>query len=154
MFVVARESHRGGVDVLARHDVAEELAAIFGDPSLSLRRGGTTALKTGIGKQLRLKGWATGVRLDADIGVAINGLKNDVALQVQLGNMARAFYDLMKLQSLFQQGRAECGVLVLATQSAARALGTNHAYFERVSGEVRTIFSDQITIPLAMLAIE
>jgi hypothetical protein len=88
------------------------------------------------------------------MGVAVNAVKDKVALQVQLGNMARAFYDLMKLESLFHQGRAECGVLVLATQEAARDLGANHASFERVATEVRTVFADQIRIPLAIFAIE
>jgi hypothetical protein len=154
LHIVARESHRQGLEELAHHRLAAELGSIFNESSLRLGRGNTKVLKAAIAKELRVRGWTTGVKLDADMGVAINGLKNGVALQVQLGNMARAFYDLMKLQSLFQQGRADCAVLVLATQQAARRLGTNHAYFERISGEVGTIFSEQITIPLAMFAIE
>jgi len=154
MRVVSRESHRHGLELLRRKNLEAELSAVLENSTLRLRTGETKQLKAALATQLRSRGWATGVRVDAELGVAVNGLKDKVAIQVQLGNMARAFYDLMKLQSLHHQGRAECAVLVLSTQSAARRLGTNHASYERITQELGSIFFEQITVPIAVLGVE
>jgi len=152
--VVLEHSHNSGIRRLKERGLGEEVLALFESPSIRLERGGSARAKTLVSAKMRHGGWAMGVRLDPDRGAAVNAIKDEVALQIQFGNMARAFYDLMKLQSLFQQGRAQCAVLVLPSQRAARVLGANHASFERVRDELESMFATQISMPMAMYGVE
>ena len=89
-----------------------------------------------------------------DVDLTLNLVKDKVVVQVQLGNVARAFYDLMKMQAMHTQNRAACGVLVVPTSAAARQIGSNLAQFERVSKELQGVFFHQITIPVLVVGIE
>src|SRR5687768_5011831 len=132
MQIAARESHREGLRVLKHKGLEPELIELIEQQDLRLDKGSTLRIKAVLAEQLRLRAWATPLKLDADLGVVVNGIKDEVAVQVQLGNMARAFYDLMKFQALHEQRRAACGVLIMPTARAARRLGENHVQFERV----------------------
>ena len=154
MKVVLEHSHNRGIEHLEGLGLTAEVLALFESGAVQLVRGGSARAKKVVGTRLRIGGWAIGVRLDPDRGAAVNALKDEVALQIQFGNMARAFYDLMKLQSLYQQRRAQCAVLVLPSQRAARILGANHASFERVRDELDSMFAHQISMPIAMYGVD
>jgi hypothetical protein len=145
----------GGIDVLrelGQYDLVR--SAITANTSTPVR-GSSAAIKTGIQNSLELAGWASGVRLEIDRGPEINSFHfSGIALQVQLGNIARAFYDLMKLESVWRLGRIGCGVLIVPSKAAARAMGDNLANFERVTEEHESLFSQFVCLPLVVFAFE
>jgi hypothetical protein len=120
-----------------------------------MRSGCSTKIKAHIDKKLEADGWARPVLIHPGLGPDLNALHpKKVVLQVQTGNIARAFYDLMKMESLHQQNRAVCGVLVVPSASAARKIGGNLANFDRVQEELHTLFFHQVSIPLLLAAFE
>jgi hypothetical protein len=70
-----------------------------------------------------------------------------------MGNVARAFYDLMKLQRLFDLEMISVGVLIVPMKSAAVKIGSNLASFERLSEEHELMFRSQINAPLVIFGI-
>ena len=87
------------------------------------------------------------VAIDDTIRASVSRMRGEVAIQVQTGNIARAFYDLVKMQTLYIQRRALAAVLILPDQSAAGIIGSNVANMFRVSSELRS-YDRVITIPL------
>ena len=80
-------------------------------------------------------------------------MKDDLAFQLQTGNMSRAPYDLLKLQYLFQSGKIEAAALALPTKEAAKEIGDNIANAERVIKELQ-LFDRVITVPILVVAFE
>lgn len=120
-----------------------------------LNRGAGPAVKSHVGEYLADRGWATNVRIDVERALTINTFHHTgIALQVQVGNIARAFYDLLKLESVVRLQKVRVGVLVVPTKNAARQLGENLANFERLSGEHRDLFNSIIEMPLVILGFE
>jgi hypothetical protein len=123
-------------------------------PDVSIISGGSAAVRNHIETSLEAKGWSSPVVVAAGYNVELGFLRDRVVVQVQTGNVARAFYDLMKIQALHFQGRVDCGVLVLPQAAAARRMGGNLAQFERVSSELGGIFFHQVTVPVLILGFE
>jgi len=80
-------------------------------------------------------------------------MKDDLAFQLQTGNMSRAPYDLLKLQYLFQSQKIEAAALALPTKEAAKIIGDNIANAERVIRELQ-LFDRVITVPILVVAFE
>jgi hypothetical protein len=121
----------------------------------SLTRGSGPSIKAHIETFLADHGWATNVRIDAQRALTINAFHHSgIALQVQVGNIARAFYDLLKLESVVRLQKVKVGVLVVPTKEASRLLGDNLSNFERLSGEHRDLFNSIVNMPLVILGFE
>ena len=120
-----------------------------------LTRGSGPAIKAHIETSLADHGWATNVRIDAQRALTINAFHHSgIALQVQVGNIARAFYDLLKLESVVRLQKVEVGVLVVPTKDASRLLGDNLSNFKRLSGEHSDLFDSIVNMPLVILGFE
>jgi hypothetical protein len=117
-------------------------------------KGSGSAVKEHVEAELTKAGWATPVIVDTAIGVKVNYGKNGCVLQVQTANLARAYYDLMKMQSLYDQRRAEVGVLVVPTAACATVMGDGLAQYERIKRELETVFFGQITLPIYLIGFE
>ncbi len=102
---------------------------------------------------LTLTGWSGPARISVDSNLTVFSLKADLAFQVQLGNISRCAYDLLKIQYMYQAGKINTAALVLPTNSASKQLGTNSANSSRVWNELQ-IFNRVVTVPLLLLAIE
>lgn len=154
MRVGAVASHRQAREILdsLKRDKAVLLA--LNAPSVSIGRRATNAIKTHVEGQLKADGWASPVVVSDDVDLTLNLTKDKVLVQVQMGNIARAFYDLMKMQAMHHQDRAVCAVLVVPMAAAARQMGSNLAQFERVTKELQGVFFHQITIPVLVVGIE
>lgn len=134
--------------------VLDQIESALNRPAIRLARGVTPVLKEEIEIELESHGWARRLRIDVDFQAHVNAFHTSgVALQVQMGNVARAFYDLMKLQRLHEIQKAEVGVLVVPMKAAAIKIGSNLACFERLSEEHEMMFRDQISIPLAIFGV-
>lgn len=69
---------------------------------------------------------------------------------MQTGNVSRVYADLMKLQTLFVNGRIKAGIIIVATTDCARQYTCNAATYERLVRELE-IFSQVITMPLVIV---
>jgi hypothetical protein len=149
-------SHRGAAALLEGVELIGLILELVQQPDLKIRRGCGPAVKDHVEARLTGAGWALPIRINPALRPDLNALHQATrtVLQVQTGNMARAFYDLMKMQSLHDQERAACGVLIVPSNLASRVIGSNLANFERVREELQSLFYDQITIPVLLVAFE
>jgi hypothetical protein len=97
--------------------------------------------------------WALNFRLDQEHQLAVTAIKEDLAFQLQTGNMSRAPYDLLKLQYLYQSKRIAAAALALPTRDAAKIIGDNLANAERVCRELK-LFDRVITVPIIVVAFQ
>ena len=85
--------------------------------------------------------------------LTVFAMKDDLAFQLQTGNMSRAPYDLLKLEYLFRSNRIEAAALALPTKEAAGIIGDNIANADRVCRELK-LFDRVITVPIVVVAFE
>ncbi len=147
-------NHRQARAYLEGKNAYKQVLAALDAPQVRIQHGGSAAVRSHIEGFLKGKGWASPVEVMPGFNVELNLMVERIVLQVQTGNVARAFYDLMKMQSLHHQGRADCGVLVVPMAEAARKIGGNLAQLERVSNELEGVFFHQITIPVLVIGFE
>jgi hypothetical protein len=142
------------LELLRERMILGQIESALNRPGIRLERGITPVLKEEIEDELESHGWARRMRIDVDFHAHINAFHTSgVALQVQMGNVARAFYDLMKLQRLREIQKADVGVLVVPMRVSALKIGSNLASFERLSEEHEMMFREQISIPLVIFGI-
>ena len=146
------EHHSAGTQ-WDRRDLKDWVTDIFEAPSIRVGPRCTTKIRGHVEKELLKEGWAPKVQLNHELGLSITAGKDELGFQLQTGNMARAFYDLLKLQYLFQAGRIELAAMAVPTQDAAKSIGSNLAYAERVIRELQ-LFDRVITLPILVIAFE
>jgi hypothetical protein len=61
------------------------------------------------------------------------------------------FYDLLKLQYLFNRNKIEAAALAVPTRGGAQRLGSNIANYERLCSELQ-LYDRVITVPILVLA--
>jgi hypothetical protein len=98
-------------------------------------------------------GWASEVAVDPQRNPTINAMKQRIGMTVQTGNIARAFYDLLKFQAMYLNSRVDVAVLMVPTAAAASTLGSNIANFSRVTDELE-LFFHIITVPVLIVSFE
>lgn len=98
-------------------------------------------------------GWSGETKIAAGTDLTVTSMKQSVALALQTGNMSRFYADLLKLQYLYIQNRAEGALYLLPTKEAAKSLGSNIANFERLVEELK-MFRHIVTIPILVIGIE
>src|SRR5262249_62229056 len=95
------DHHNAGAE-WERRDLKEWLTDVFEAPAIKIQRHCTQEIHQHVQQEFMNQGWAIDVRLDQQHQLAVTALKDDLAFQLQTGNMSRAPYDLLKLQYLFQ----------------------------------------------------
>ena len=136
-----------------RRDLTEWLTDVFEAPAVRIERRCTPEIRQHVEAEFVSEGWAINVNLDQGHGLKVFARKDDVAFQLQTGNMSRAPYDLLKFQYLFQSQQIEAAALALPTKKAARIIGENIANAERVIKEL-VLFDRVITVPILVVAFE
>lgn len=155
MQVVYAYSAANGLEFVRSQQQLDVVKGSIASAPTSLTRGSGPRIKEHVEGHLADRGWARDVRIDAERALTINAFHHSgIALQVQVGNIARAFYDLLKLESVVRLEKVQVGVLVVPTKSASRQLGDNLANFERLSGEHRDLFNSIVGMPLVIFGFE
>ena len=144
-------SHNCGCDRVKLSGMYGDIISLLDVPYLIVAPGMTSNINGHIKDGLISNGWAMDTKVHPAYNLRVNAAKNNVALTAQTGNIARAFYDLMKFQVLFTEGRINVAVLILPSHSAATNLGSNVANFNRVTNEM-PLFQNIITIPCLILS--
>ena len=152
-FAYTYDNHHGAGFEWEKRKLKKWLESIFDAPTISIGLRCTTDVRTHVKSEFLNEGWALDYCLDSDARLKVFSLKEDMAFQIQTGNMARAPYDLLKLEYLYKSGRIETAALALPTHHAARKMGDNIAYAERIIRELK-LFDRVITLPLLVLAFE
>ena len=146
------DHHSAGTEWLGR-DLKDWLMDVFEAPVVKITPRCTFDIRKHVESEFLQKGWALNVNVDQRHGLSVFAMYDDLAFQLQTGNMSRAPYDLLKLQYLFQNGRIKAAALALPTKEAAKIIGQNIAQAERVIKELQ-LFERVITIPILVIAFE
>jgi hypothetical protein len=97
---------------------------------------------------------ATGI---VDSGLAADFRKNfgkiTIQAEVQLGNMARWYSDIFKLQAAYAQALIQCGLCVVPIAMMARETDSNVAQYERAVRELPAA-NLSITLPILLIGLE
>ncbi len=136
-----------------KRELYEWLTDIFAVPKIALKAKCTPSIRAHVDKEFENEGWALDVKVDQEFNLTVSALKDDMAFQLQTGNMSRAPYDLLKLQYLFHANKIECAALALPTKVAASKIGSNLANADRVANELK-LFDRVITVPIMLIAFE
>lgn len=153
MKLASTYSHHNGRHVWEDKELFEWVTDIFEAPALKIEPSCTPAIRAHVESELLNDGWALNVSLDQGLGLKVLAEKDDLAFHIQTGNMSRAPYDLLKLQYLFQSHRIRGAAFALPTKDAARVIGDNLAYSERIVREL-DLFDRVITVPILVIAFE
>ena len=145
--------HYNAVSVWKQRNLVKWLTNVFSAPSVQLGPRCTPNVRKHVETEFLLEGWALNVKLDQSSGISIFAQRNDLAFQLQTGNMSRAPYDLLKFQYLFVNKRIDAAALALPTKRAAKIIGKNIANAERVIAELE-LFNSVITVPIFVVAFE
>lgn len=100
-------------------------------------------------RRFQAEEWAAGLHL-RNSNLTIGYFKNQVGLCVQLGNVCRAYADLLKLEALFKDGITTVSVLVVPSDDYSAHLGSNHASFTRMSRDIEAL-SAALTGPMILI---
>lgn len=153
MHFVQAYSHHNGRDQWRDRELDEWLTDVFERPDLAVGPGSTAAIRDHVKAEFAAEGWAYDVKIDQGVDLTVFGVKDDLAFQLQTGNISRAAYDLLKLQHLYSARRITAAALALPTKAAANKIGSNIAHFERIMTEL-SIFDRTITAPIFLIGFE
>jgi hypothetical protein len=146
-------SHRRAQEELADKGLLEEVLGLASAPLIGVAPGMAPAIKEHFESRWRELGWAIEVAVDPQRNLTINAMKQRVGITVQTGNIARAFYDLLKFQAMYLSGRVDVAVLMVPSTAAASTLGSNIANYGRVTDELE-LFFHIITVPVLIVSFE
>lgn len=145
--------HHNGDTEWQKRDLYDWITDIFEVPAIKVAQRCTGDIRQHVSREFQGEGWAENVKIDQELNLTIFALKDDLAFQLQTGNISRAPYDLLKLQYLHQSKKIEGAALAMPTKSAASKIGSNIANAERVAKEL-AVFDRVITVPILLIAFE
>ena len=151
-FVNSYSIHHG-VDEWKRRNLFDWATDLFAVPNLEVKYGCTSAIRSHLKDELTNAGWAYSVRIAPEYDLTVTGIYRDAAFQIQTGNIARAIYDLMKLQYLYHEKKIQTAAIAVPTKAAAALIGSNVAHDDRLWGELQ-LFDRIITVPLMVISFE
>lgn len=146
-------SHHNGEAEWVKRDLFEWLTDVFAEPSLDICKGNTSNIRAHIRNQLDKEGWSGEVKIDPAFDLTIFSMKDDLAFQVQTGNVSRGVYDLIKIQYLYSAGKIEAAAMAVPSMTAAQKIGSNVVNFNRLMNELK-LFDRVISIPLLLISFE
>lgn len=145
--------HHNAISEWSRRDAFEWLKDVFEAPGVRVREGGTADIRAHAKQEFEKGGWAMNVKIDQGLGLSVFSMKDDLAVQLQTGNISRAAYDLLKLQYLYDTKRIAAAALVLPTKNCAALIGSNIANADRITNELE-FFDRILTVPIVVIAFE
>lgn len=98
------------------------------------------------------EGWAENFKLPGS-NLYVSFKRDRVASCVQLGNVARVYADLLKLQNLFDRGVVDWAVLLVPSDELSKRFGANHASFGRTVRDIETL-SKSLVCPILVVSLE
>ena len=146
------EHHSAGSE-WERRELKEWLTDVFNAPAVKIVPHCTPDIRKHVKDEFLKEGWALNVNLDQEHGLKIFAMQDDLAFQLQTGNMSRAPYDFLKLEYLYQSKKIEASGLAVPTKEAAKIVGDNIVNAERVIKELE-LFNRVVAVPILVVAFE
>lgn len=119
----------------------------------TFERGCSKKLREKIKRELQLCGWSDKIRLVSDSQISVTAIRGEIALCLQTGNMSRFYADLLKLEFLYKENKAESAVYIIPTKARAKEMGSNLACYERFVEEIE-LFNKIITVPMFVIGLD
>lgn len=145
-------NHNLGVLAIKKETI-EPLLQGLDTIQFKIERRCASDLRKTVERLIQLQGWSGKIKIDKSRGITITSMKNNIGLCFQTGNVGRFYADILKLQTLYLNGKAEAGIFILPTKHAALMMGDNLANFERCIQEL-DLYKKTITIPIYVIGIE
>ena len=153
MEYIEQFSHENGGTELKQRGLSDWVSEVFDAAIIKIGKGTTNAIRDHVRGKLLIKGWSNEIPIDPAFDLTVFSIGQDVAFQIQTGNISRAFYDLVKLQYLYNRGKIKTAILAVPSQTAAKNIGSNIANFNRVMNEL-PLFRSVITLPLTLISFQ
>lgn len=145
--------YHGSGETVLPEEVVRFVTDSIGKLKITFAHGCSKELREKILRSLRTQGWSDEVRLSADSKITITAMRGSIALCLQTGNMSRFYADLLKLQYLFQNGKAAAAIYIVPTKRRAKEMGSNLAHFERFVEELG-LFREIIAVPTLVIGLD
>lgn len=145
--------HHNGQTEWQKRELFDWITDLFEVPAIKIEPRCTGNIRQHVSREFQAEGWALDVKIDQELNLTVFALKDDLAFQLQTGNISRAPYDLLKLQHLHQSKKIEAAAIAVPTNRAAAKIGSNIANAERVCKEL-AVFDRVITVPILLIAFE
>ena len=152
-FAYTYDDHHSAGSEWERRELKEWLTDVFEAPAIKVEPRCTPYIRSHVESEFLKEGWAPKVKLVQDRGLTVFAAKEDLAFQLQTGNMSRAPYDLLKMEYLYRSDRINAAAIALPTLFAASIMGDNIANAERIVEEL-ALFDRVITVPILVVAFE
>ena len=146
------DSNNGKEKLLVKQKIWNEIKECFTNQQIKMNKGNAPHIKREVAETLTKNGWAENVKISPS-NLRINFLKNRVGLCLQLGNYARVYADLLKLQLMYEKDTIEIGIIAVPFKDKAKLIGSNVAQFERLVNEIK-LFTEIIDLPLAIIGLD
>ncbi|MCC3378452.1 BglII/BstYI family type II restriction endonuclease [Paenibacillus farraposensis] len=118
-----------------------------------IKKGCATPLRKVIERFIQMQGWSGNIKIDKAKKITLTSMKENVGFCLQTGNVGRFYADMLKLQTLYLNGKIEAGICILPTKQAANVMGDNLANFDRFVEELY-LYRKIITIPIFVIGID
>jgi len=151
--VVQIESFNAGKESWRDRSQYEFIKQAFEVPDIAMSRLCTKQIRDHLDSYLRKNGWATDFEVPRLPQLTITAKKEDLAFQIQTGNVSRYAYDLLKLESIYRSGNIAGACLAAPTRLAAKKINGNIATSERICNEMQ-LFKEIIQVPLLVISFE
>lgn len=152
MHVVLYSQNRGRSVIGS--NASQRITGMLNGISYRLHKNCAKEFREVVHHALTEQGWSDEVQINSSSRLTITAMKGRTGLCLQTGNVARAMYDLLKLQALYADERISSAIFLLPTKSAANLMGSNIANYERLSDEIRSVFHEVITVPILVIGFE
>lgn len=145
--------HRNGLSIIDKSNLKDVVETIQ-DINPLIKRNTVTLVRSEIEELLSKKGWIQDYLVSVETKITVSFYKNNIALCIQTGNISRIYADLLKLQSLFLDGKIKAGIIIVPHKHIAKIYGSNMANFERLTNELEKVFSKVITAPMIIVGFD
>jgi hypothetical protein len=116
-------------------------------------RGQTAPIRRDILGKLKADGWSGEVQVSIGSVMTITSMRENVALCLQTGNVARCHSDLLKLQTMYLNGGIKAAALIVPSQEAAKKFNSNVISDKRLEREL-VIFKKVYHVPTLVFVLE
>ena len=127
--------------------VSDELIAVINDID-TLFTENSARFRKEFRNSMTLLGYPNKGKLSPESNTYITTIKDNVGVCLQLGNVARAGYDLLKFGYFYNVDNSFQGIFICPNKSVG-----NRAGFDRVSNELENCYKDVIKLPIRVIGI-
>jgi len=127
--------------------VFEELSDVLNSMESDFETN-STAFRTEFKEKIILKGFSNAYRINIHHSISITSIKKNVGVCLQLGNIARVFYDLLKISYSYTHNNEFQFIIICPLDPNG-----NRAYYKRAVSEIKDLYSTYLSVPIRIIGI-